>query len=621
MNRPAQPSPSPAPAARRRQDRFRTWLRYRSWKVLVGVGLMALGLANIYPFLWMLGTSFKTTSEAARHREDPRPAMKYHLSAAGAQAVPQELGLSQLELIAELQTRELARSPQQRARIPLRTWVESYSSRYSTDVDIAEAELQHLLETGVLVIAPPRRDFWLGPDAPAAAPVGLNLRQQQLLEQLQQARQQQPDAPPERVSAEQFARQHELSLVEAHEELNEMVAAGLLRGTAPTRAYALADAGMTELHDGLNARQLLIMRLMHDEDEKLRRGIETFVNFRMTAEEYADKTGLYRERQQSYPDVGLAARELEALRSAIETLQRAPGDAETLSQLNDRQRQLLEQYRAGQLDKTLISPLAYAEGFGLEEAVREREYDLKLAAEELGALVMRGLMSSDRLLWQNYFIVLKDMRFWVKILTSLTLTAGVVLFTVIISSMLGYALARLQFPGKIWVLMLLLVGAVAPQEAIIIPIFRMLQPTGAFDGLWGMVLWLSVGGVGNALLMAGFFLTLPREVEEAAAMDGAGPFRTFFDVALPMARPIVMTISLFAFLRAWNDFLIPFITTQANPNMQPLAVAVYTFQQGHTGFWGLTNAAAAIMIVPVIILFLLLQKHIVKSIAVGAVKG
>ena len=124
-----------------------------------------------------------------------------------------------------------------------------------------------------------------------------------------------------------------------------------------------------------------------------------------------------------------------------------------------------------------------------------------------------------------------------------------------------------------------------------------------------------------ALLMAGFFMTLPREVEEAATVDGAGPFTTYFEIALPMARPIVMTVSLFAFLGAWNQFVVPLICTMGRQEMQPLAVAVYSFQRGHPGFWALINAAAAIMIIPTILMFLSLQRHIVSSISVGAVKG
>ena len=115
--------------------------------------------------------------------------------------------------------------------------------------------------------------------------------------------------------------------------------------------------------------------------------------------------------------------------------------------------------------------------------------------------------------------------------------------------------------------------------------------------------------------------TLPKEVDEAAAVDGAGVFRTYFDVAMPMARPIVMTVGMFAFLGAWNNFLVPLLCTISRPSMQPLAVAVYNFQQGHAGKWHQINAAASIMILPVIGLFLLVQKHVVKAIAVGAVKG
>jgi raffinose/stachyose/melibiose transport system permease protein len=187
--------------------------------------------------------------------------------------------------------------------------------------------------------------------------------------------------------------------------------------------------------------------------------------------------------------------------------------------------------------------------------------------------------------------------------------------------MLGYSLATLKFPGKFWVLGVILAASILPGEARMIPIFKMLMSVGAMDNLWGMIFWLTSFGLGNTLLMAGFFLTLPKDVYEAAAVDGAGPFRTFFDVALPMAKPIVMTVGLFAFLTSWNNFLVPLLCTISRPSMQPLAVAVYNFQQGHPGKWHQINAAAAIMIIPVIILFLLVQKYVVKSIAVGAIKG
>jgi len=199
----------------------------------------------------------------------------------------------------------------------------------------------------------------------------------------------------------------------------------------------------------------------------------------------------------------------------------------------------------------------YAGKFALDPADAQREFR---------QLVRAGYLTDARFQWINYWIVLKEENILLNFLTSLVVTVAVVLGTVPISAMLGYALARLKFPGKVLVLSLLIAGAVAPHQAVMVPVFEMLMSIRAPEGLWGMILWLVRGGAGNAILMAGFFWTLPREVEEAAHVDGAGPFRTFFDGALPMARPIVM-------------------------------------------------------IVPVILMFLLVQKHVVKAIAVGAVKG
>ncbi len=259
---------------------------------------------------------------------------------------------------------------------------------------------------------------------------------------------------------------------------------------------------------------------------------------------------------------------------------------------------------------------AYEVNYGLNNPVGR-----PLARAELDALLDKNLLTEARLQFMNYWVVLKEENLILNFLTSVLITATVVILTVLISSMLGYALARIRFPGKFLVLGIMIAASILPGEARIIPIFKMLMAVGLMENLWGLVLWLTSFGVGNALLMAGFFLTLPKEVDEAAEVDGAGVFRKFFDIALPMARPIVMTVGLFAFLTAWNNFLIPLLCTISRPSMQPLAVAVYQFQQGHPGKWHQINAAAAVMIVPVIVLFLLVQRHVVKSIAIGAVKG
>ncbi len=250
-----------------------------------------------------------------------------------------------------------------------------------------------------------------------------------------------------------------------------------------------------------------------------------------------------------------------------------------------------------------------------DEAEREQ------ARAALADLADRDLLAGTRFQLENYAVVWRDMRFWLYTATSFLVTSAVVIIVVLMSSMLGFALARMRFPGKMLILSLLLFGAVAPTEAVIIPVFRFIMAAGLLESLWGMVLWMAGISIGNAFLMAGFFLTLPREVEEAAFVDGAGPFRTFFAIALPMARPIVMTVGLLAFLGAWNNFLVPLLTAQSRPAFQPLALAVFMFKSGYESFWHWINAAATLMVIPVVVLFIMLQRYIVNAIAVGAVKG
>ena len=484
----SQPAPTPPPFPTRAAN----WFRYRGWRWVVGLLLLAVGLMNIYPFVWMMGTSFKSTSEASNNLAQPYPVSKYYLTEAGRAFVDERmdrLSYRQLKVLALLQTRrEMAAD---RGDAPPTIDVAGYAVEASAPTEEAAAELAALAEQGLVEVVPRGDESDATPTGDEAGPL-----------------------------------------------------------------YALTPLAASAFIADFNARQLLVLRFLASEDVTQAERDAVPAGASVTAHQAAVSTGLDRK---------------------LETVADTPG---------------------------------------LTDAAVDY-----MAAEELNAMLEAGLLEWKYVQWINYWIVFKDMRFYLKVLTTIVLTAGVVVLTLLITSMFGYALARLSFPGKGWVLMLLIAGAVAPGEAVIIPIFRMLQGLHLLDGLWGMVLWMSGVGIGNALLMAAFFLTLPKEVEEAATIDGAGPFRTFFDVALPMARPIVMTIGLFAFIGAWNNFLLPFLCTQASPNMQPLAVAVYAMQQQSQGKWELINVAAAFMILPVIVLFLLLQRYIVSAIAVGAVKG
>lgn len=245
------------------------------------------------------------------------------------------------------------------------------------------------------------------------------------------------------------------------------------------------------------------------------------------------------------------------------------------------------------------------------------------ALARLRTLQADGWLTSARLQTENWSLVWSSMGFWLRTCSTLVLVLAVVYSVVLSSSLMGYCLARIRFPGKPLVVAVVLLAAlnVVPSEAAMVPIFLWLRDLGLIGTMWAPALWMIGAGASSTLLMAGYFLSLPREVEEAAYVDGAGPGRTFFCVALPMAQPMVATVALFAFLGAWNDFIIPLLTTISHPHMQPLAVAVYDFRGARAQSWELVNAAAAIMVMPVILVFIVLQKRIVAAIAAGAVKG
>lgn len=203
------------------------------------------------------------------------------------------------------------------------------------------------------------------------------------------------------------------------------------------------------------------------------------------------------------------------------------------------------------------------------------------------------------------------------VFVTVTSTAIVVLAT----STMGYALSRSQFPGRRILFGLLVVTLFVPQGYTIIPIFELLGKLGLSQSLWGLVLATSGGSfVVFVMLFAGYFSQIPKELEEAARMDGVGFSRTFFYVMLPLSKPIAVTVIVLQVLHAWNDFLLPLVVTLANPAIRTLSVGVYAFKGENYIDWGGMTAAATMSILPIVVLFLLLQRYFIDGLA-GAVKG
>jgi ABC-type glycerol-3-phosphate transport system permease component len=223
--------------------------------------------------------------------------------------------------------------------------------------------------------------------------------------------------------------------------------------------------------------------------------------------------------------------------------------------------------------------------------------------------------------FENYLRAWNEARIGRYFFNTLFVTVGSVVLVTVAAAMMGYVLGRRRFPGRGLVFGLLLGSLFMPQGYTIIPVFQLLTSLGISQSLWGVMFATSGGSfVIFVMLFAGYFSQMPDELEEAARMDGVGFVRTFWFVMLPLSRPIIVTVVVMQTLYAWNDFLLPLVVTLANPAIRTLSVGVYAFKGENFVDWGGMTAASTITIVPVVLLFLFLQRYFIDGLA-GAVKG
>jgi multiple sugar transport system permease protein len=195
-------------------------------------------------------------------------------------------------------------------------------------------------------------------------------------------------------------------------------------------------------------------------------------------------------------------------------------------------------------------------------------------------------------------------------------TAGTVI-TLAITSMSAYAFARIDFPFKGPLFALLITTLVLPAVMFLVPQWRLIGWMGLYDTLPAFVL-PGLAGVFGVFFMRQFFLGIPVELEEAAYVDGANRFRTFFSVVLPLAGPALATLAVITFLAFWNDYLWPTIICQNNCTLPP---GLRLLQRQFTGDPGLITAGAVVAALPVLAIYLVLQRFIIQSVASSGVKG
>lgn len=222
----------------------------------------------------------------------------------------------------------------------------------------------------------------------------------------------------------------------------------------------------------------------------------------------------------------------------------------------------------------------------------------------------------------NYLDVLSRQGLDRAFLNSLFITIPATVLVIAVAAFAAYAFAWMDFPGKNVVFVIMVGLLVVPLQVTLVPLLRMfaeLNITGTF-----FAVWLAHTGFGlpfAIFLLRNYMGGLPREVFEAAAIDGASPATSFFRLALPMSAPVIAAMAIFQFLWVWNDLLVALVFIGPVPQNLPLTVQVSNLVNSHGGQWHLLTAAAFLMMILPVLVFLALQRYFVRGITGGAVKG
>ncbi len=218
----------------------------------------------------------------------------------------------------------------------------------------------------------------------------------------------------------------------------------------------------------------------------------------------------------------------------------------------------------------------------------------------------------------NFLYVFTQVDFARYLLNTLFVSASVTVIALFFHSMAGYALARLRFPGRDAIFLAMFATFLISQPVIIVPLFILVRWMGMLDSFAGLII-PSVFNAFGIFLLRQFYLGVPRELEEAAVVDGAGFFRVYWSVILPLSRPILSALAILFFLANWNSFLWP-LTITTDRKLWMVQVAISTFRAQYNASWNYIMAASTVVALPTLAAFVVFQKRIVESIKTSGIK-
>ena len=223
--------------------------------------------------------------------------------------------------------------------------------------------------------------------------------------------------------------------------------------------------------------------------------------------------------------------------------------------------------------------------------------------------------------FENYVRAWNNANFGVYFKNSIIVTVSVVVIVLLATSAAGYVMGRYAFVGKKLIMGIFMASITIPLVFTVIPIYELLKEMGLEQNLLGLILAEAGGGhVILLMLFSSFYGGIPKELEEAATIDGSGFLKTYSSIMFPLAKPIMATVVIMQFIWTWNSFLLPLIVTLSRPELRTLAVGLYALRGENVVDWTGIAAGACIAVLPIILIFICLQRYFVDGVA-GAVKS
>jgi len=223
--------------------------------------------------------------------------------------------------------------------------------------------------------------------------------------------------------------------------------------------------------------------------------------------------------------------------------------------------------------------------------------------------------------WDNYLEVFDRMPFLAYLRNTTFITVFTILGTVLSSSLVAYAFACLKWPGRDKLFLFVVATMMLPLHVIMVPLFVIFKELHWLNTYKPLIIpaWLG-GGAFNIFLLRQFFLGIPKELFDAARIDGCSEFRIYRTIAMPLARPALITVAILTFMFAWNDFLGPLIyLSEQSKNTLALGLALFVGQ--HATEWGILMAASILMMIPMVAIFFFFQRYFIKGFTMSGLKG